>query len=742
MRTVVVDNGCGPLVIADLNGDDRPDLAIVNNRKSRIELHFLRGSERTDVQIERAAKVNDLPPNPWYDRSDVSVTHRVQALLAHDVNGDGLQDLVYAGASPTELVALAQGPDGFEEVFTRRVRDLSASQVGFAIADVVGNSSPELVTLADANIIVVPLESSGAFGEPTVVSPSGDAVAVFVEDYNGDGLQDLLGLAPEAVAPARFWLQRQDPRKDVKSGLLGAELRFEMPGLREAQPVRIPGRAGASVAVIERSSRRVVLSDLVEEPFAPGSGREIRPEVRGYPGGSSKGRVAAIGRIDGDRLADMVVTDADSNTMLLYRQSAGVGFGRPESFSAYKAPSAVAIGQWDGDGSPEVFVLSEEESVVGVSTFDASRGRLSFPAPLTLKTAGGTPVAMSFVDLDGVPTLAVVVKKRRDYVVELHAAPSSGGGVHEVELEDVNRSPSAMLGADIDQDGRTDLLLFTPKEPMVVVRSGDSDESGRPTEVLLSEDMAQFGLVEAAGPTNTLMYDTDGDGSSELLIADENFVRSCRYSTEGGWVVVEQVTVTEPGTALAGLTSVGAGASGSLIVADSGEGRLVTLTRDDGAWGVSESTRVQAFGLGEIVAGRFAGDLSEGVLCLSDSAFALARLGGNRVALEPFGVYRSESEDRLEHDIEVGDLNGDGYVDLVMLDAAEQMCSILTLSSSRKIHLATEFEVFQSRLFSRGAGREFEPRSAVVADATGDGFDDLILTVHDRLMIYPQRPRP
>ena len=32
-RTIVVDDGCGPLISADMNGDGRPDLVIVNNAK-------------------------------------------------------------------------------------------------------------------------------------------------------------------------------------------------------------------------------------------------------------------------------------------------------------------------------------------------------------------------------------------------------------------------------------------------------------------------------------------------------------------------------------------------------------------------------------------------------------------------------------------------------------------------------------------------------------------------------------
>ncbi len=66
------------------------------------------------------------------------------------------------------------------------------------------------------------------------------------------------------------------------------------------------------------------------------------------------------------------------------------------------------------------------------------------------------------------------------------------------------------------------------------------------------------------------------------------------------------------------------------------------------------------------------------------------------------------------------------------------MCRILTFSAARKVQPATEFKVFETRLFSRGESREMEPSQAIIADLTGDKKDDLLLVVHDRVIVYPQ----
>src|SRR5262249_19777899 len=161
-----------------------------------------------------------------------------------------------AGSNPSELVVLRQeSPSKFTVLSKREVKGLSARQSGLVIADVMGDPAPELITIADDRIQAFALSQSGIIGEPTRIGTAAQYAALFVEDYHGEGLQDVLGVVPEDATPLRLWVQRQDPRFATKNGLLASELRFEMPQLREVEPIRFPGRAAASIGVIERASR-------------------------------------------------------------------------------------------------------------------------------------------------------------------------------------------------------------------------------------------------------------------------------------------------------------------------------------------------------------------------------------------------------------------------------------------------------------------------------------------------------
>jgi hypothetical protein len=756
MRTIVIDRDCGPMIVQDINGDGLADLAVINNSKSRVELYLGRKTPKTVEEMTKDLKVNQLRPTAFYDRKEVSLSGRAGALRAFDVNADGKLDLIVGGTSPAEVTILTQQNDGsFKQTQRHRIKGLQARQSMLRITDVMGDSAPELVVMAEDRVNVFPLNKDGSLGEPRRLGSGGQIAGMLVEDFDGDGLMDIMGVVPEDASPMRLFRQQQDPSSKDKRGLLNSELRFESPAVRDADTARFPGRKAAGLGVIERASRRVVFYDFNASPIeaektAEGtiSEREANAEVYGFADGNNKDRSVVTIDIDGDGLADLLATDAKTNTLNLYRQRTGVGPGDAEMFSAFKAPKVIAAagpGAWDEAQTTTVFVMSEEEKAVGVSRYDAQTRKLTFPSPLTLKTAGASPAAMGYVTLDGVGTLAVVVKNKREHTLELHQPSAKGkgegqgDGITTVDLKGVTRPPSSMLAADVDQDGKTDLLLFTPGEPMVMVRAGEKGEKGKPAVVLTSEQMPQFGLVQAAGPNNTALVDIDNDGKSELLIADKNFVRACRYDEKTGWKVVNQITVSDPGTELVGLTVLPSeGGKPTLVASDRGNGRLLFMDNSS----VTRRVRTLGFTAGQIIAGAFAGDKQSGVLCLGDDAFALVRLAGSKLKMESFAAFRSDAAERSEHQIACGDVNGDGALDVVVCDAKDQTCSILTFTSKRNLLLATETKIFETRMFSGGDAREFEPRDAIVADATGDGANDIIFLVHDRVIIYPQMTKP
>ncbi len=728
LEVIKIGRGAGPVIISDINEDGLNDLVVVNNFASRIELHL----QRRDASPEDAVaptRINEFPDHWRFRKQKLSVTHRVDAVVAHDFDGDGMIDLIYAG-QPPELVFMRQHPKGVFEVSRRhRVRGLAANRNGLAVANVIGDAAPELLALVRGSIHVWPM-TGDLIGEPTELSAGEDLVAFMIEDYNGDGRQDIVGIVPEDSAPVRLWLAGGA----TGDAVLAAQLRFDLPPLREFEPVRLPNRAKALLATIERPSKRLVVYELVEEQVESSGDRDASLRAYSFTDSRNRNRDTAVVDVNGDGLLDLVATDTEANALVVYEQESGKGLQNVDSYPSLSDMNGIATGNVDDDPFAEIFVLSEKEGVVG--RCDAGANGVPFPVPLGI-TEGFTPVALNLVMLDGASYVAVVVRDGRSYQLDLI---DMNGDRRSVELGSLSRSPDTVLALDADQNGRTDLLVFTPDKPMTMLYADDDGYT-----LMESKDMGQFGLVKAASANNTGVFDVDGDGQLELLIADKNFTRAVRYDphpenmANPGWQVVTQINARDSSSKLVSLAVL----HDRIYVADSENKRLLVLGKDTDAdaWSEIESVNIRGFSFERIYAGAFTGSSTSNILAIGNDGFAIVQLEGQRLALREVESWRSADERQYHHELKAGDVNGDGFQDLVSLDAGQQMCEIFTFTQSEHLLYATGFQVFESQLFSGGEPREFQPSQVQITDVTADGANDIILLSHDRILVYPQMTR-
>ncbi len=727
LEVVKLDRGAGPITTADVNGDGLNDLIAINNFKSRVEIHYQRPNASPDNVDLTDLSVNETPSHWRFRRENLSVSLRATGVVAHDYTGDGRRDIIIAG-QPGELVFMAQqAGGGFKLDRRRRVKGLQAGRNSFAVHDLIGDARPELAAIVGGEIQLWTFRADGALEPPVTLSAGGDLVGFSIEDFNGDGGLDIMGVIPENPAPLRLWLSEFERGERI----LGPQVRFEAPALREFDAVRLPDRPAALVAIIERNSKRVVFSELTSEPVASSGVRDAAMVVHSFTDDAGRSRKVVVADVDGDGRQDLVATDTESNSVVVYRQAPQRGFQPGDPHPSLSDLEYLAAADVDGDKAAEVFVLSEKEGVVGRS--DPNNGGLPFPRPIAVAD-GHTPVSMNLVTLEGAPHLAVVAKDGRDHIIELISMENHR---HTVDLGSQSRSPETIIDLDADQDGRVDLLLFTRDKPMMMLHAG-ADGVFTLTE---SDDMGQFGLVKAAEADNTAVFDIDGDGKPELLIADKNYVRAVRYQPNPGsgvaqgWQVVAQINAVDPAADLISLTVL----NNQILAADKENNRILIMAQKGDEWRETDAINVRGFDMRSITAGRFSGDNRDNVLAIGDDGFAVIHLSGERLALDEVAAWRTDREARLQHEFAVGDVNGDGFTDVVTLDAGEQMCEIFTFSEAERLLYAMSFEVFESKIFSGGEARTFEPSEAYIVDITGDGAQDLIMLSHDRVLIYPQQ---
>jgi hypothetical protein len=729
-----IDNQLSQLRVGDLDGDGLNDLVVVNNARSKITLLYNQ-TGKTNVTAKSRAQtrreLNELPPDARFRLESIASEKRIACLVVADLNGDHRPDMAYYG-DPKELVVLYnQGSNGWSAPKRWPIEDGQLSPNALATGDLNGDGRTDLVLLAENNVYFLAQQPDNSLGEPVKIPLSGAVKSVQVIDIDGDGRLDLLLVNWEDRNPFRFRLQKND-------GQLGPEFYFSTTPIRSYWADNLEPNGKTQLITIALNSGRASVSEFNRKAAETLTGCFQRGQFQVLPlNKTSKARRGQLwADVNGDGLPDLLVGEPESGQLSLYLQQKDGTLSSPKAFPTLAGVSDLAVADWEGNGKPEIFLLSLDEKQVGVTRFDENQ-RVAFP---TLVPMDGAPLVLAAGKLkpDANPTLAVIVDRdgKRSLVTRTY-----DGKVKTQKLsENFTANPTTLFFHDADQDGLPDLVVLTPYEKVKILRQVEDKD---------------FEEIDVAPPGGEIQQpwlssaDIDGDGKPELLLTQRNFLRGVVLKREtesqnnGGWSfrVKEQINGASSNSRLVGATAVPnrTNTVASLFLLDAEQKALTICERDSSGvfqvvrslpLPISDFTRLQTIALGS--------DKASAVAFLGLNASAWLPLSGEAWELQELDGYETPIKDGHLNDVVSGDLDNDGRKDLVFLETARNYLDLVMFDAAHKLVPANRWQVFEERTF-RGRRSDLpEPREAIVADFTGEGKNDLAVLVHDRILLYPQ----
>ncbi len=762
MEIVKLDWGVGSLRIADFNGDGRKDMAIVNDRKAKIELLIQKetvGPGEKDIAVDpNDIDVNAIVPPTRFASHSIPVSQKQYNLVCGDLNSDGLADLAFYG-EPRGLYVILQRAGQAKEGEPKtpswharekiKIDDGLATGNGLVCADLSHDGADDLAVAAQDGVYIVEQKKDGSLAEPVKYPSLAQILGIEARDLNGDSINDLIIVTSDMEKPLHV-------RFGLKTGALGPQRQFFIERPVALILENIDEKAGDEILMVDGVSGRLLCYKLSAESPA-----EADWPILSYPlasGQESEKRDLVAGDFDGDGLADVTISDPGAAELIFYKQTAGLGLAEPVRFPAFSDIASLSALDIDNDGKTELAALSIKEKVIGLSKFE--NDRLSFPQPLDVT---GEPLAMELADIDHDGTADCIYISRNDKDVRTLKAIYNLAAAKKPEadsaqgdllvLEKLKANPDGLKVLDVDQDGLQDVLIFVSYESPILVRQTQKNEF----EIIDSPD-AQASLIKDAGLRSIALADVDGKAGQELLVAQKNFARSLVLSEGRTWSVIDQYNAKSTENQISAVAAFhidGRAGEGSpaILLLDGTKGQLQILKAGSdktyrlekelnvGKWNSAAHTKM----LFAPLTGGSANTAGSAVLLFDGEKFALVipPTADDHTAqyMEQQFSYETKIQDGMYGNLAAGDINSDGRTDVIMVEHARNHIEILTLDAGVKPIPAMRFKTFEQKSYRESRGRPkavTEPRELAVDDVTGDGKPDLVTVIHDRIIIYPQ----
>jgi hypothetical protein len=486
------------IAIAELTGDGTPDLAVVGRILPEIRIYPGRGDGTFEPAFALAFRAGSL------------------GLLARDFDGDGRTDLVGSDPASRSIWTWLARRDG--SFAGPSVTDANVPPSRILAGDLDGDGALDLFLLhanAQNGFTLMRNDGQGAFGPPVLYDGPGGSRLGATGDFDGDGVPDV-AIPRSYVYPTVYAVAVWSGRRDGTF----------------TGPVSVPAlglAAATTVADFDRDGRDdlALMTELgafwVQRGSAQGLGPG--PQIR-KPRQSGPPSVA--GRFDADDRPDLASSEYTQSgggislcnsyrgsTVFVWRGDGSGGFHDapvlPTGTTRFTFAGKVAAADLDGDGHVDLASTSDSQLVLS-----RGRGDGTFEPPVRAGAGASTrDLRIADLDRDGRPEIVTVTSA----AVVVHAVDTS---FHVTERA---RQPIGLLSFslavnDFDGDGRLDLAITHTVSPPLV-------------QLFLAGpvgDYATRGFVELPlEPRSIASADLDHDGRADLLVgADDRFGGSGR----------------------------------------------------------------------------------------------------------------------------------------------------------------------------------------------------------------------